>query len=31
MPNGVSLDAPFDLPVEIQHIDISTDKAIVVQ
>lgn len=31
MPNGVSLDAPFDLPVQIQHIDVRTDRATVVQ
>lgn len=31
MPNGVDLDAPFDLPVQIQRIDVVTDKATVVQ
>jgi hypothetical protein len=31
MPNGVSLDAPFELPVQIQRIDVSTDRAAVVQ
>ena len=31
MPNGVSLDAPFDLPSQIQRIDVVTNKATVVQ
>lgn len=31
MPNGVSLDAPFDLPVQIQRIDVRADQATVVQ
>ena len=31
MPNGVDLDAPFDLPVRIQRIDVVTNKATVVQ
>jgi hypothetical protein len=31
MPNGVDLDAPFDLPSGIQRIDVVTDKATVVQ
>lgn len=31
MPNGVNLDAPFDLPSGIQRIDVITDKATVVQ
>lgn len=31
MPSGVSLDAPFDLPAQIQRIDVSTNKAAVVQ
>lgn len=31
MPGGVSLDAPFDLPVQIQRIDVSTNRAAVVQ
>jgi hypothetical protein len=31
MPNGVSLDAPFELPSQIQRIDVVTNKATVVQ
>ncbi len=31
LPNGVNLDAPFDLPSGIQRIDVITDKATVVQ
>ena len=31
MPNGVNLDAPFDLPSGIQRIDVVTDKATVIQ
>jgi hypothetical protein len=31
MPNGVNLDAPFDLPSQIQRIDVVTNKATVVQ
>lgn len=31
MPNGVNLDAPFDLPSQIQRIDVIADKATVVQ
>ena len=31
MPGGVNLDAPFDLPSQIQRIDVVTNKATVVQ
>jgi hypothetical protein len=31
MPDGVNLDAPFDLPSQIQRIDVVTNKATVVQ
>ena len=31
MPAGVNLDAPFELPVQIQRIDVVSDKATVVQ
>lgn len=31
LPNGVNLDAPFALPVQIQRIDVVTNKATVVQ
>jgi hypothetical protein len=31
MPGGVSLDEPFDLPAQIQRIDVSADRAAVVQ
>jgi hypothetical protein len=30
-PNGVDIDAPFELPVQIQRIDVVTNKATVVQ
>jgi len=30
-PNGINIDAPFELPVQIQRIDVVTDKATVVQ
>jgi hypothetical protein len=30
-PNGIDLDAPFALPVQIQRIDVVTDRATVVQ
>jgi hypothetical protein len=30
-PNGINIDAPFQLPVQIQRIDVVTDKATVVQ
>jgi hypothetical protein len=31
LPNGVNLDAPFDLPSGIRQIDVAADKATVVQ
>jgi hypothetical protein len=30
-PNGINIDAPFQLPVQIQRIDVVTDRATVVQ
>jgi hypothetical protein len=30
-PNGIDIDEPFDLPVQIQRIDVITNRATVVQ